>query len=260
MIAPFDAPRLKIERAKKHLHELESAALAYFSAKPVAIVVEPFPGMDPTKAHAWIARIRHPVPATLSPIIGDVVHNLRTALDLLACDLVRVNGKSAKSVYFPFCDSSAELHAAIKGRNLYRAGADVVRVIESLKPYKGGNIALRAIHDMDIADKHQALLPVIGAVTTPGGTIHHPGGIFQLPEWSTTVAKDGQIVIGMPATTNLPLGTELPARLLLAFGDGPGFKGRQMLQFLHELTETADCVLDTLAALRPGAAFPTASA
>lgn len=255
MIAPFEASKLKIDRAKRHLRELEDAIAAYITTDPCTLVVEPYPRVP--RQHAWIARIRSPVPHELSPVIGDVVHNLRSSLDLLACDLVALTGRSTKNVYFPFCNTGAELFEAIKKRGIHKAGQDVVRVIQSLKPYKGGNVALRAIHDMDIADKHQALLPVIGGLTVPVGPILRAGKEFPLSQFSTTIVMDGQIIVGLPPTANLPLGTELPIRYLLVFGgDGPGFKGRQIIQFLHELTETADRIVDTLAALRPGAAFP----
>jgi hypothetical protein len=257
MIAPFEASRLKIERAREHLQELEIAVDAYFSAKPSVIVVERFPGMEPHwQTQAWIARIRQPVPHMLSTVIGDVVHNLRTALDLLACDLVRIAGRTTKQVYFPFCETAAELPSKIKDRNLHRAGQDVVREIESLKPYKGGNTALRAIHDMDVADKHQALLPLLGAASVPLADLLQKGRDFPVQEWSTLIANDGQIVIGIPGHIGLPLGTELPSRWFLALIDLPSIGNREVIQFLHELAETADRVLNALASLRPGAVFP----
>jgi hypothetical protein len=201
------------------------------------------------------ARIRKPVPQFLSAIIGDTVHNLRTALDLLACDLVRLNGRSVRGVYFPFCEKASDLSTVIKDRNLHRAGDDIIRAIKHLQPYKGGNIALRSIHDMDIADKHQALLPVIGAVSAPVGTIIFSGNEFQLPPIST-LFKDGQIIMGLPAS-QIPLGTELPAKFFLAFGEGDGFGNRPVIECLHDLSKTTTDVLFTLAALRPGATFPT---
>jgi hypothetical protein len=97
MIAPFEAAKLKIERANKHIQELELSIASYFSENPCALVVEPFPGT--LHSHAWIARIRKPVPLFLSAIIGDAVHNLRTSLDLLACDLVRLTGRSVRYAY-----------------------------------------------------------------------------------------------------------------------------------------------------------------
>src|SRR5580693_6720736 len=230
MTIPFDASKIKLNRAAKHLEELEGEVSAYLSGAPCAIVVEPFfsdANQDTFGTRAWIARIRKPVPLSLSAIIGDVVHNLRTALDLLACDLVRLNGNSTKGVYFPFCDIGTDLPHVIRARHLNRAGSDVVQVIHSLKPFKGGNIALRAIHDMDIADKHQMLLPMIGAVSVPiGGILNFPVE-YQLQNLSTLVVKDGQIVVGLPKIPGTPeLGTELPARFSLALTDLPSLGNR----------------------------------
>jgi len=259
-IAPFEAPRLKIERSKRHVTDLRGAVEAYFAERPCALVVEKFPNEEAPNTLAWIARIRHPVPLSISPIIGDVVHNLRAALDLLACDLVRLNHKSTRKVSFPFSTREEDLSKAIKERNFHLAGADVVQATRRLKPYSGGNLALRAIHDVDLADKHQSLLPVIRGIHVPIREILGAGSDFPMPQLSTLVVKDGQIIVGLPARAapHLSLGAELPFRSVLTFGDGFGFDGCELFEFLHNLTETANGVIDALSALRPGAAFPDA--
>jgi hypothetical protein len=260
MIAPFEASKLKLDRAATHMRELESAIAAYLAGKPCAIVAEHFPGMELSySTHAWTARIRKPVPLELSAIIGDVVHNLRASLDLVICDLVRINGRGVDKVHFPFCATAAELPKAIADRNIHKAGADVVQLISSLKPYRGGHDALRALHDMDVSDKHQALIPLLGAATLPLRGLLGPKVPRELANFSTLIAKDGQIIIGLPASIGIPLGTELPSRFFLAFGDGPGFGGKTVLEFLHHLAEVADGVIKALTALRPGAAFPSAA-
>ena len=161
MIPPFKASRLKIERAQTHIFELEIAVENFFSRKPCAIVVEPYFDGSLSWARSCTARVRENVPYSFSPIIGDIIHNLRTALDLLACDLVRLAGKNPSSVYFPFCERPTELHSAIKKKNIHRAGHDVVEVIERFQPYRGGNETLRALHDMDVSDKHKSLSGII---------------------------------------------------------------------------------------------------
>jgi hypothetical protein len=260
LLAPFDAPRLKLERALAHIRETDSAIKSYLEINPCALVVEQFPGPAWLKSHAWTARIRKPVPPTLSTMIGDVVHNLRAALDLLVCDLVRINGKSANKVYFPFCEGQNHLKKAIAKMGLSsRAGTDIAAALNSIAPYKGGNTLLRAIHDLDIFDKHDALLPVIGAMNVPIATIQIGSQApVQLPVFSTTITSDGQLVMGLPES-QIPLGTELPARFFLAFGEIPQVavcSGRIVVEFLHELAEVANGVVETLSSLRPGATFP----
>jgi hypothetical protein len=258
MIAPFEASRLKLERADEHLQEFDRVAKDYLNNKPCAIVVEPFPGglHEHMGTQSWNARIHKPVPTKFSVLIGDFVHNLRTALDLLVCDLVTINGKSAKQVYFPFCATAAELHHVIRERKIHRAGPDVVALIERMKPYNGGNIALRAIHDLDVTDKHHALLPVISGVSLPLGKIFGTDLPPSAGSWQSIIAYDGQMIIGTPDILKIPLGTELPARFFLALDFGPGIGFRPVIEGLYELAREADGVFKALTSLRSGAVFP----
>jgi hypothetical protein len=84
---------------------------------------------------------------------------------------VGLSGESTKEVKFPFCDSPDKLDFFIKERKLSRAGPEVVALVKSLKPYKGGNTALRAIHDLDIRDKHEALTPLTSGGTSPSAKV-----------------------------------------------------------------------------------------
>ncbi len=258
MIAPFEASKLKLERAAEHLQEFNREAIAYLNSKPCAIVVEPFPGglHEQMGTQSWNARIRKAIPTKFSTLIGDAVHNLRSALDLLICDLVRINNKNPDNVYFPFCSSAADLPHAIRKRNVHRAGRDVVQAIESLKPYKGGNVVLRLIHDLDIADKHQALLPVLSGVSLPLGKLFGTNLPDNVGNWQSLIDHDGQMIIGTEDYLKIPLGTELPARFFLALDFGPGVGFRPVIEGLHELAHEANRVFQALTSLRPGAVFP----
>jgi hypothetical protein len=254
-IKAFDASRAKLGRAARHLQEVREAVDAYFAGNPCTLVVEPY--FDMPEARSWVTRIRKPVPIELAAIIGDVVHNLRAALDVLICDLARVNGHGAAGVYFPFCEDPSYLRERMRQKRVYRAGKDVEKAIEALKPYKGGNALLRCIHDMDVADKHQALLPTIGGVTVPLRKILG-GPPNSLEEWSS-LFTDGHMVIGTtPELSWIPLGTELPARFFLCFAGTKGEPafGQEAVKFLEQLSHVANGVVETLAALRPGAVFP----
>jgi hypothetical protein len=206
---------------------------------------------------SWNARIRKPMPIKFSSLIGDFVHNLRTALHLLVCDLVTINGKSAKEVYFPFCATAAELPCMIRDRKIHRAGPDVVALIESIKPYSGGNIALRAIHDLDVTDKHRALLPVLSGVSLPLGKLFGTNFPASAGNWQSLIDHDGQMIIGTADYLRIPLGTELPARFFLALDFGSGIGFRPLIEGLHELAQEADRVFKALTSLRPGATFPS---
>lgn len=147
---PFERPKLKVSRARKHVAEIESEVAKYLSRDPSAIVVTID---DQSKKHGLLFGQSEAIPFDIALIFGDAIHNLRGALDLLANDLVALNGVEPKKVYFPFADSGPGLDDQIKDkmRGASESAKDIVR---SLKPYKGGNILLRALHDLDITDKH----------------------------------------------------------------------------------------------------------
>lgn len=96
----FEGSRLKIKRAKKHISDLQYYVDSFIKKQPYRIVTE----QDPETSNLrWVIRVRKQLPNDIPAIIGDAIHNLRSALDLLACDLVRINGGSIEEVYFPFC-------------------------------------------------------------------------------------------------------------------------------------------------------------
>ena len=76
----------------------------------------------------------------------------------MASALARLNNESDDNVYFPFASREDELDGQIARRHFDRAGLDAVRLLKEWKPYTGGNIELRAIHDLNIQDKHRELI------------------------------------------------------------------------------------------------------
>jgi hypothetical protein len=245
-IAPFDASRLKIGRAQQHLGELERSVSDFLARKPFVVLVEkPEEMPDYLDCVAWVARIREEVPNEWSPIIGDIVHNLRTALDLMACDLVRLNGKSASGVHFPFARSEAELSKHIKEKHIDRAGPQVVSEIRKLQPYEGGNLALRAIHDLDIVDKHQSLIAMATGVVTAGVTLYLNGHPNQIPQWQTLFDREGQRIVVMPRSPNIPIGSEVPSLFALVFSQVAGsFAGHEIIPTLHNFVQTIEGVVN----------------
>lgn len=122
--------------------------------------------------------------------------------------LVRLKGKSERSVRFPFARSAAEFDDQLKESNLRRAGPEVVEAIRSLKPHKEGNAALRYIHDLDVIDKHQMMLPVMVHIDWNNGAtlLDHralisgrlSSGIWQVAAPSTLGTAPARISLVIP--------------------------------------------------------------
>lgn len=251
MLAPFEAPKLKIDRAKKHIQEIETYAASFFASKPFRLVVEPWELNEQCgfHSHAWVVRISNNLSPDISVIIGDVFHNLRASLDILACDLVRLAGKNTKGVYFPFCENESGLADMIKHRKIDRAGPETVAMIKELQPYRGGNDWLRAIHDMNILDKHQALVPVVAGGATPAATIAFtPEAPTNVPSVRSKIDRDGQCLLVMPPIANLPVGTELEAEWHIIFGEDAGpLTGHDVVEALKSLTRLTARIVEFFA-------------
>lgn len=164
----LQASRLKINRARKLVDELELEINAYMARNPVKVITTQSK-MDGYLD--WELICNEAIPLHISPILGDIVHNLRTSLDLLAIDIVKANGGDEKGVYFPFSNSAKELPVMIKKRRVYQAAPEAIELIVSLKPYKGGNTIIRYVHDLDIVDKHRSIVPRASRARVPGGAL-----------------------------------------------------------------------------------------
>lgn len=150
----FAASHLKVSRAKALVLEVERG-VSDFQSRPGTIQIA-FTVEQPGTLNIHL-QILNP-DASIAGAVGDAAHNLRSALDIMATELVQASGGNSHQVYFPFADSAEALDIQLKKKNFYRAGQDAVSLLRSLKPYKGGNVALRGLHDLNIRDKHIALI------------------------------------------------------------------------------------------------------
>jgi hypothetical protein len=92
---------------------------------------------------------------------GDIVHNLRSALDHLAYQLVVVGSEKEPSrrVEFPIAKDFATYEAE-KTKKVQGMRPIAIKAIDNVKPYKGGNEPLWRIHELDNIDKHRTLFSV----------------------------------------------------------------------------------------------------
>ncbi len=237
------ASKLKIERAKSHIRELDNSIIDYLKTKPYRIVVE----QDPNSSnHLWTLRVRNNIPHIFSAIIGDAIHNLRASLDLLASDLVAAKGESVNNVYFPFGDDIDGFERMVQKRHIDRAGKDIVEIIRSLKPYKGGNDMLRAIHDLDITDKHKAIIPTLHYVGIKGFHMSNASGpILTISNMHVGPIKDGHVIMSLPPANNIKVGQYFLPSLKITFGNDQPMSGETIIDTLHKFVKMIDDIIHT---------------
>lgn len=149
----------KIDRAKHHLEELQKEIDTFFKLQPYKISTK---RDHQTKRLIYYLTDVLIVPDKIALISGDVVQNLRSALDHLAYDLFVKENKgtvSVKHIYFPI-ENDLQSYESEKVRKTKGISSEKLKLIDSIRPYKGGNDLLWAIATLNNIDKHRLLITV----------------------------------------------------------------------------------------------------
>jgi hypothetical protein len=150
--------RMKLQRSNSQLDRLYVEMNGFSDQMPYALG-DPKPNADHTQ---WVypVRFRRPIPLTWAVILGEVVHNLRSALDHSIFQLtLEYTGKELEGTAFPISDkpTSWDLNARHQLRGV---GCGVVDYVKRLQPYSTSHpyaSALWALHLLWNQDKHRLL-------------------------------------------------------------------------------------------------------
>lgn len=150
-------PQLKIDWANEHIKKFPSVKHHFMESKPFNVGHKRRPGTNEIVYYVTYAKR---IPSELALIAGDVLQNLRTALDHLVCALVHANGKEitnrhmfpiSKKVPSPAKDE-AEFEEKIDGM------ADEPKdLIRKMKTYMAGDDLLWQTHALNNRDEHRML-------------------------------------------------------------------------------------------------------
>lgn len=156
---PLDGARAKILRAEEHLKQLDGERELWLDRGPYALLVKP--DTKPDTYCFELVEIGDP-PTILGVILGDYVHNLRSALDHLVWQFVHLNGKSVPrhrriEVYFPVIDTG--LGDFWERPPLRWLTVEQVTFIEGFQPYRSRDAPnpLRDLQTFWNADKHRVI-------------------------------------------------------------------------------------------------------
>ncbi|MCK4843747.1 MAG: hypothetical protein KAS83_02105 [Dehalococcoidia bacterium] len=222
---PLDGPRAKVKRAKAQLIALQKDSERFFTQNPNIIAATEF---DKKAGNYPIIVKRCPseLPEQWSVIVGEITHNLRSALDLLAWQLALLETPTPSSyTAFPIFYIG---RSGRKGTNSFwgekgkgpRCLKSIHRRywvrIEAFQPYKGGHGYLRSplflLRELNNTDKHR-LIPILFASVSSSQITGFFGG-------------GSKIKIGVPIRPNAKIGwiNPLPFAVPVLHGDGARFR------------------------------------
>jgi len=156
----LEGVELKIGWAQKHLDAIDATIGSYFAEEPYMRVRE----YDPQHGQrlAGIRMLKTP-PTNLALMIGDYLHNIRSALDHLAWQLVIASGREPTSrTEFPIYKDASIYEERTSGIAIKPFVTEDIRtLVESTQPYHRGNDArthpLWTMHCLSNIDKHRTL-------------------------------------------------------------------------------------------------------
>ena len=200
----FESAKQKIDRANYHIADLIRQTAAFIAEKPHRFVIE----SDPITG-ALLVKIKFlkEPPVTLALVIADAIHNLRTALDHIAWELAAIgNGTQDRHTSFPTGDNRINFESRCNG--IVTPSQWVKDAFKSLEAFPGGKgHELYNLSELDNADKHTVITPVMRATGHPPIRASHPQGRLVVMERNTFIggASEGRTLASFAPGTKIEL-------------------------------------------------------
>jgi hypothetical protein len=245
-------PLAKIERAKRHVHEVDLLQRQFLSTEPYDVQVDKT--SQPGKILYKAVRVETP-PVELVLATGDAIHNLRSALDHLYCVLIEDAGNTiGPNDLFVIRKSAKSFKTQVLPKIRTRVSDDAAEMIRRLKPYQAGNPALWRLHRLDIADKHRSLY-VAGsafesmkllAPNVPGWEDVEFPDLFLRPADRMFPLKEGEVLF-IDANPSNPK-DDVQFRFELALREAKVVEGEPIMETLNNLVSATQ---QTVESFRP---------
>lgn len=263
---PLYGPRLKIQRAKSRIRVLRSIQDEFRAQCDYRVVVAE---LD-TKRQQFALRALVNIlpPSDLGLCIGEVAHNLRSALDGLVYQLGKLNEASERDLtrtQFPIflkqrfsgcvgkCQRRPPHYRCSAKRYIEPLKQKHKTAIERWQPYRYGNLGKRSplylLHELNNADKHRLL-------QVAGGNV---AGYFAGAAWGRERFPDYRITLHQPVEDGARIGRvraadvrgrrvrreqKIPA--LIAFWKGcPAVEGRGVTYILSQMEEKVSEIVES---------------
>lgn len=187
--------RLKIKRAEEHIRNVYAAILALENSCTVTVEQRPDGGQT----------LKHEIPDfraaldDISLIVGDAVHNLRTALDFSWYSTIErlLPDKISDATKFPVRRDRKNVEGALHGIEVdTRCQTLFDLIMVRIQPYeRGHNEAVWTLHNIDIFDKHLLLLDLDPTGYIKGIGVRNENGELYRGNSMPASGVDGRYII-----------------------------------------------------------------
>ena len=227
----FQSAKLKLRRAYHHFNELQVLLKDFFSTKAF------FSVSCEAAGDLYVLKVKtgpDELPIEASLMLGDIIHNIRTAYDHMVISRTQMVGEIA----FPIAKTLSDLILSNKNyleiKNKFPDFADCI--VRDFEPFQGGRLLIWEITQLDNLDKHNLLIPTVGVTQISDFKAKTAGGLEISNE--TIVFKLGQTVGHVALGAPLTITDKGKAIGTLLFGNSV-LEGREILLTLKDCIHSA---------------------
>ena len=258
----FESAFRKIKRALKHIDDLEADVDTFWTSGPCQIDRIP-----PADSAEFVYRVTSidKLPEVIPLIVGDAVHNIRSALDHFAFEAVPVSHRSENTT-FPVWRKSATPSRAQwekKARDCLKgASPRLLDAVFKLQPWEAGDdFYVWAVHELGRVDKHRLLISLAAANNLI--LLEGKGYGFETVKRFSGYAQDRSSSIGLEPAEWIPLEagtvlfssegfadfgiTDAQFSLIIALGEPDMLRGQVAVSQLRGLAVATERLLTSLA-------------
>ena len=163
MSTSFKGARLKVKRADKYIADIELSINSLKKRLVCRAHVNPSTGNEYIKCDFADLQDRESF-EYLPAIIGDAVHNLKCSLDHAWLETMSrlIPSRDWSRSKFPVHPTRDDFESAPNNAEVFALAPNFFELlIGEIKPYGGGDFAIRTVHELDIRDKHRLLIPIV---------------------------------------------------------------------------------------------------
>lgn len=237
MADPFYSSRFGIDWAKDHIAEFEREMEAFLQPDAYTIIAE----LDDDGAHKLLKfKLTKPMPRALNGHVIDTVYNLRAALDQAICSVATLNKTPANNTFFPIRTKSTDFENALNGLRRY-APQEILDLVRTFKPYKGGNDLVWALNKLCNTNKHGIIrpLPLVNYSMAVKGESQ---GVLQFPHpprWDS--AKNEMVLVRAGIDAKFTVNYDYS--FVVAFSDIEVIDGKPVVTTLNEFLNEVNSIV-----------------
>jgi len=237
-------PRSKVKRAKRHLDTLVQQTSVVPKDLYVITNGPAYSCRALAEPDCFKLRLipKEPIPEHCKAIIGDVINNLREALDFFMTRVMRAGGSNSK-VHFPFSQKWEELPSTAYWNKIERVAPNTAEFIKtSIRPAEDADSDLWRLNKLCVLNKHNDFAPSIAKMTIKFNILT---GRRAAAEATVEFESDDEAFI-VTSNTKISIKNDAIVTCNVTFTEGSYFSGQPVIPTLLNLQKAVSETLNAL--------------